>query len=37
MGENTMGVLDYANVHTIPLPCPGWGASVCNLTYKSFA
>jgi C-terminal processing protease CtpA/Prc len=25
MGENTMGVLDYANVHTLDLPCAGWG------------
>lgn len=25
MGENTMGVLDYANVHTLHLPCTGWG------------
>jgi Peptidase family S41 len=24
MGENTMGVLDYANVHTLNLPCAGW-------------
>lgn len=25
MGENTMGVLDYANVHHLNLPCTGWG------------
>ena len=25
MGENTMGVLDYANVHTLTLPCSEWG------------
>ncbi len=25
MGENTMGVLDYANVHYLDLPCKGWG------------
>ena len=25
MGENTLGVLDYANVHTLDLPCTGWG------------
>lgn len=25
MGENTMGVLDYANIHTLDLPCSGWG------------
>lgn len=24
MGENTMGVLDYANIHTLALPCQGW-------------
>lgn len=24
MGENTAGVLDYANVHTLQLPCSGW-------------
>lgn len=25
MGENTMGVLDYANVHHLDLPFPEWG------------
>ena len=25
IGENTMGVLDYANVHNLTLPCAGWG------------
>lgn len=25
LGENTMGVLDYANVHTLDLPYNGWG------------
>jgi C-terminal processing protease CtpA/Prc len=25
MGENTMGVLDYANVHHLALPCESWG------------
>lgn len=25
MGENTAGVLDYANVHTLDLPCADWG------------
>lgn len=24
MGENTMGVLDYANVHSLTLPCSDW-------------
>jgi len=24
MGENTGGVLDYANVHYLQLPCKGW-------------
>lgn len=25
MGDNTMGVLDYANIHTLDLPCVKWG------------
>jgi len=25
MGENTTGVLDYANVHNLDLPCADWG------------
>lgn len=25
MGDNTMGALDYANVHVLDLPCSDWG------------